>query len=64
MRIPKQLETESIKLEPGMDDKAFHINVHRLEERPTWEDQGVGESETITDPHWTDIVRQIKERVT
>ena len=53
-RILKQLETESIKLEPGMDDKAFQINVinsHRLE------DQGVGESETITDPHWTDIVR-------
>ena len=53
-RIPKQLETESIKLGPGMDDKAFQINVinsHRLE------DQGVGESETITDPHWTDIVR-------
>ena len=44
-----------------MDDKAFQINVnnsHRLEGRPTWEDQGVGETETITDPHWTDIVRQ------
>ena len=44
-----------------MDDKAFKINVinsHRLEGRPTREDQGVGESETITAPHWTDIVRQ------
>ena len=44
-----------------MDDKAFQINVinsHRLEGRPTREDQGVGESETIMDPHWTDIVRQ------
>ena len=48
-------------LEPGVDDKAFQINVitsHRLEGRPSWEDQGVGETETITDPHWTDIVRQ------
>ena len=60
-RILKQLETRSIKLEPGVDDKAFKINVinsHRLEGRPSWEDQEVGEIETITDPHWTDIVRQ------
>ena len=44
-----------------MDDKAFQINVinsHRLEGRPTWEDERIGESETITDPHWIDIVRQ------
>ena len=44
-----------------MNDKAFQINAinsHRPEGRPTWEDQGVGESETITDPHWTDIVIQ------
>ena len=60
-RIPKQLETESIKLAPGVDDNAFQINIinsHRLEGRPTWEYQGLGESETITDPHSTDIVRQ------
>ena len=51
LRIPKQLET-------GADDKAFQINVinsHRLKWRPTWEDQGVGESKTITGPHWIDI---------
>ena len=51
----------SIKLKPGVDDKAFQINVinsPRLEGRPTWEYQGVGESETITDPHWTDVVIQ------
>ena len=43
-----------------MDNKTFQINVinsYRLEGRPTWEDQGVSESETITDPYWTDIVR-------
>ena len=37
-RIPKELETESINLEPDVDDKAFQINVinsHRLEGRPT-----------------------------
>ena len=34
------------------------INSHRLEGRPSWEDQEVGETETIMDPHWTDIVRQ------
>ena len=58
--------TESIKLEPGVDNKAFQINVinsHMLEGRPTREDQGVDESETITVLHWTDIVK-VKEIVT
>ena len=50
-----------------MDDKAFQIyviNSHRLEGRPTWEDQGVGESETITDPTGPIGLDKVKEIVT
>ena len=50
-----------------MDDKAFQINVinsHRLEGRPTWEDQGVGELETITNPTGQILFDKAKEIVT
>lgn len=41
-------ETESVRLEPGVDDRAYciqGINLHRLRERPVWND--TDEEETI-----------------
>ena len=61
-RVLKQLEAESVELEPGVDDKVYLvqiINSDRLKDRPSWEDEV---KEVIRDPHWMEQVGQSQEK--
>lgn len=58
-RIPKQLEAESIHLEPGVDDRAYQVNVlnaHTLKGRPELEEDETGSSVIVSDPHWKEVI--------
>ena len=55
-RIPKQLEAESIHLEPGVDDRAYQVNAHTLENRPGLEKDKAEELVTLSDPHWREVI--------
>ena len=52
-RIPKQLEAESIELEPGVDDRDYQVQViksYKLEDRPVWDSEEEEDAEVIGDP--------------
>ena len=58
-RIPEQLEAESIHLEPGVDDRAYQVNVlnaHTLENRPSLEIDKAEGLATLSDPHWREVI--------
>lgn len=51
-RIPEKLESESVKLEPGVDNRVYHVNVinsHTLSQHSVWEAEDE-EEEVIRDP--------------
>ena len=59
-RTPEQLEAESIHLSPGVDDRAYQVNVlnaHTLGNRPfSLEEDQTEEFVTLSDPHWREVI--------
>ena len=56
-RIPEKLESECVRLEPGVDNRAYQENVtnsHTLSKHPVWEAKD--EEEVVRDPHWEVIM--------
>ena len=61
-RIPEKLESKSLKLESGVDDRAYQVNIinsHTLSKHPVWETEE--EREVIKDPHWEAIIESNQE---
>ena len=59
-RIPEQLEAESIHLAPGVDDRAYQVNVlnaHTLGNRPSLEENQTEDFVTLSDPHWRGVIK-------
>lgn len=59
-RIPRQLAAQPVRLEPGVDDRAYQIHVinsHGLRDQSRWEDKDK-EPEVITNPHWKGVVEE------
>ena len=50
---------ESIYLEPGVDDRAYQVNVlnaHALENKSSLEEDKAEELVTLSDPHWREVI--------
>lgn len=60
-RIPKQLEERSVKVEQGVDDKAYRIgviNFNKLKDHPRLESDEEGDAQMMTDPYWTEGIEK------
>ena len=61
-RILEKLESKFIRLEPGVDDRAYRVNAinsHTLSKHSVWETED--EEEVIRDPHWEAIIERKQE---
>lgn len=62
-RILEKLESESVRLESGVNDRVYQVKViisHTLSKRPVWEAED-GEAEVIRDSHWEAIIEKNQE---
>lgn len=58
-RILKWLEEESVRVELGVDDRAYQtgvINSNRLKDHPVLETEE--DTWVVTDPHWTEEIEK------
>ena len=63
-RILKQLEEESIDLEPGVDDRAYQVNVlneHTQKDRPELEEDQAKVFAIISDLHWREVIENCQK---
>lgn len=59
-RITKQFEAESVRVEPGVDERTYQISViksNRLGNRPVLETETEETTQVVTEPHWMEEIK-------